>query len=64
MDEGAGGCDRSQISHRNKLNMFVCFPRRDKVLECESDGPRVKVFVSYVGGRRGGETLTRSRGKQ
>ena len=34
--------------------MFVCFPQRDRVLECESDGPRVKVFVSYVGGRRGG----------
>ena len=34
--------------------MFVCIPRRDKVLECESDGPGVEVFVSYVRGGRGG----------
>ena len=33
-----------------KLNIFVCFSEEDKVLECESDGPRVKIFVSYVRG--------------
>ena len=34
--------------------MFVCIPQRDKVLECESDGPREEVFVSYVCGGEGG----------